>query len=240
MAPGSESSARARFSGRAAGTALESSSPGASDDSELAARVAAGDTRARRELVQRLGARVRAIAGTILRNRADTEDAVQATWVAIFTSISSYRGGNLAAWVARISGRTAMRHARKRSERAARTDAGSDWEQFTLGEPPLSFPGHASPRPLLAYLEELPEPRQLVLVLRHVLDYSVEEIAALTETSVNTVKDRLLSARRELRRAIRRDLALAPLPVKGNARRATRVPESLPPRRRSSALRESQ
>jgi len=229
---GSSSSAHARFQGDVRGRAPLA----VSDDCELAARVTAGDPSARRELVRRLGGRVRLIASTILRNRADAEDAVQATWVAIFTSISSYRGGNLAAWVARISGRTAMRHARKRGARAIHADPDSDLEQLTGSDPQPSFPGHAIPRPLLAYLAELSEARQVVLVLRHVLDYSVDEISELTATSVNTVKDRLLSARRQLRRAIRRDLVLARLPVKGSAPRA-RVKELLEPQRRAGAVR---
>jgi len=210
--PNSSNAARAPFQAHALSRAPDSSLPAASGDSELAALVAAGDACARRELVQRLGGRVRLIAATILRNPVDAEDAVQATWVAIFTSISSYRGGNLAAWVARISGRTAMRHARKRGARATRAEPDSDLEQLTVSEPPVSFPGHAILRPLLAYLAELAEPRQVVLVLRHVLDYSIDEISELTETSVNTVKDRLQSARKQLRRAIRRDLALGHRP----------------------------
>jgi RNA polymerase sigma-70 factor (ECF subfamily) len=44
-----------------------------------------------------------------------------------------------------------------------------------------------------------------VLVLRHMLDYSIDDIAELTEVSPNTVKDRLLHAREQLRRLVRRD-----------------------------------
>jgi DNA-directed RNA polymerase specialized sigma24 family protein len=47
----------------------------------------------------------------------------------------------------------------------------------------------------LIVLSELPEARRTVLVLRHVIGWSIQEIAEYTSVSVNTVKDRLLSAR---------------------------------------------
>jgi DNA-directed RNA polymerase specialized sigma24 family protein len=50
----------------------------------------------------------------------------------------------------------------------------------------------------------------VALVLRHVLGYSVEEIAELTEVSPNTVKDRLVQAREQVRKTLRRELGLLP------------------------------
>jgi RNA polymerase sigma-70 factor, ECF subfamily len=176
---------------------------------ELAALAGAGDPVARQALVQGVGPRVRVIAVAILGNRADAEDAIQATWVEILTSTSTYRGDNLTAWADRIAARTAMRHARQRRLRATRVDPESDLEMLQASAPVVSFPGHDIPRPLLDYLADLVEPRRVVLVLRHVLGYSVAEIAELTEVPVNTVKDRLLQARAQVRRAIRRDLAMA-------------------------------
>ena len=187
--------------------------PEPNDQRELAALVATADPAARRNVVARLGPRVRGIASTILGDRADAEDASQAAWVEILTSTSSYQGGNLGAWVARISGRTAMRHALQRRERAIRVDLVGDMEALPFSAPPPTLASHEIARPLLDYLADLAEPRRVVLVLRHVLDYSIEEISALTQMSVNTVKDRLLKARAQLRRAIRRDLTLARAPA---------------------------
>jgi RNA polymerase sigma-70 factor (ECF subfamily) len=73
-----------------------------------------------------------------------------------------------------------------------------------------------TPRPLVEYLAELPETRRVALVLRHVMGYSIEEIAELTEVSPNTVKDRLLRAREQVRKTLRRELSL--LPGKARAR----------------------
>jgi len=176
---------------------------------ELAALAASGNPVARQALVERVGPRVRVIAVAILGNRAEAEDAIQATWVEILTSISSYRGENLTGWADRIAARTAMRHARQRRLRATRMAPELDLEILPAGASVASFPGHDIPRPLLDYLADLAEPRRVVLVLRHVLDYSVAEISELTEVPINTVRDRLLHARAQMRRAIRRDLAMA-------------------------------
>jgi DNA-directed RNA polymerase specialized sigma24 family protein len=42
------------------------------------------------------------------------------------------------------------------------------------------------------------------------MDFSIDEIAELTEVSPNTVKDRLLHARQQLRKLIRRDRLFDP------------------------------
>jgi RNA polymerase sigma-70 factor (ECF subfamily) len=101
-----------------------------------------------------------------------------------------------------------MRHARQRRVRAAQCEPSGDLEDLGLSATAQSFPEHEIPRPLVEYLAELPEARRVTLVLRHVMDYSIEEIAELTSTSQNTVKDRLLHARAQMRRLIRRDLSI--------------------------------
>src|SRR5690606_2300042 len=117
---------------------------------------------------------------------------------------SSYRGGSLTAWADRIAVRTAARQARKRRVRAAREISAVE---EALGSIAPGMPAeHSIPRPLLEYLGELPETRRTVLVLRHVLEYSIAEVAEITESSPNTVKDRRVTARAQIRRAVRREI----------------------------------
>jgi RNA polymerase sigma factor (sigma-70 family) len=52
------------------------------------------------------------------------------------------------------------------------------------------------------YLEALSEPQRTALVLRHVMECSIEEIAEETNVSVNTVKDRLVRALARIRESI--------------------------------------
>ena len=178
-----------------------------SDPGELVSLAAAGDPAAQRLLVERLSRRVRSIALAVLGNAADAEDASQAIFMEVLQSLGSYQGGKLSAWADRISVRTAARHARQRRVRGAR-DAGIDPEEVAgeLG----SVSEGSVPRPIVEYLGELAETRRVALVLRHVMGYTVDEIAELTEVSPNTVKDRLLRAREQLRRTLRRELSTLP------------------------------
>jgi len=179
------------------------------DKFELVSLAGAGDPAAQEQLVALLRRRVRTISFAILGHAQDAEDTAQCILMEILKSATAYRGDSLFAWADRISVRTAVRHARQRRVRAAHVDAEADPEA-TGALQGVGVPQYAIPRPILAYLSELPEARRTALVLRHVMGYSVNEIAGLTDTSPNTVKDRLLQARRQVRRNIRRDLACRP------------------------------
>jgi RNA polymerase sigma-70 factor, ECF subfamily len=180
---------------------------GAADNNEavaLAAQAAAGDTHAQRRLVERLHRRVQSIALSILGNALDAEDATQVILMEILKSIGSFRGESLTGWSDRIAARTAIRQARQRRIHGLRFEATESLDNLAWSrDATYADAGHA--HDLRDYLAQLPEARREVLVLRHMLDYSIDEIADLTEVSPNTVKDRLLHAREQLRRLIRRD-----------------------------------
>lgn len=184
------------------------------DAYELMALAASGDPEAQQTVVEQLRSRVRTVAMAILGNVVDADDAAQNSMMEILRCAGSFRGENLHAWADRIAVRTAMKHARQRRVRAARYEH-LDPEDV-VADHQVTFSGHALPRPLLEYLGELPEARRVVLVLRHVMGYSLSEIAELTQVSPNTVKDRLTNARADLRKKLRRDLLVA------EARRAGR------------------
>jgi RNA polymerase sigma-70 factor (ECF subfamily) len=183
------------------------------DVSELVDRALAGDALARRKIVEQLSRRVRGIALSILGNAIDAEDATQSIFLELFQSLPNFRGENLVPWSDSIAVRTAVRHARSRRVRSAR-DASIDPEE--LISETVAPVEHAVPRAIIEYLGELPETRRVALVLRHVMGYSVEEIAELTEVSPNTVKDRLHQAREQVRKTLRRELGLLPLGARRN------------------------
>jgi RNA polymerase sigma-70 factor (ECF subfamily) len=180
---------------------------GAADNNEavaLAAQAAAGDTHAQRRLVERLHRRVQSIALSILGNARDAEDATQVILMEILKCIGSFRGESLTGWSDRIAARTAIRHARQRRIHGLRFEATEDLDNLAWSKD-TAYADADHARDLRDYLAQLPEARREVLVLRHMLDYSIDEIAELTEVSPNTVKDRLLHAREQMRRLIRRD-----------------------------------
>ncbi len=193
--------------------AMSEPNPEEYDKVRLVSLAAEGDLAAQEHLVALLRRRVRTIALAVLGHPEDADDATQNALLEILRSTSNYRGGSLTAWADRIAVRTAARQARKRRVRAAKE---IEMVEGTLASTAPRAPlEHSIPRPLLEYLAELPETRRTVLVLRHVLEYSIAEIAEMTESSPNTVKDRLLAARAQIRKTVRREVALNSDPTGG-------------------------
>ncbi len=169
-------------------------------DLQLARRAADGDERARRLLANRLVRRVARVARAMLQNAVDAEDASQVALIEILRSIHSYAGGgSLERWADRITARTVIRFARRERERS-RTVAQTGGLGREAQGPQMSMELQ-----LGAYLEPLSSARREVLVLRHVLEYSVREIAELIGAPEGTVKDRLVAARKQVRASILRD-----------------------------------
>ena len=175
-------------------------------DAVALAAQAAVDPEARERLVARLRQRVRRLVATFLRHSADADDATQLALLEILRAAPGYRGdSSLETWSDRIAVRTAIRVARQRRLATVR-EGGLEPDDLHAPQAPESL-GESLPRSLRAYLDQLPEARRTALVLRHAFGHSIEEIAELTGASVNTVKDRLLHARDQVRRMVRRDVA---------------------------------
>jgi RNA polymerase sigma-70 factor (ECF subfamily) len=171
-------------------------------------QVAASDPAACRTLAKRLVGRVHRVSKSILRSGADADDATQQSLIEILASAKSYRGdSSLERWSDRIVVRTSLRFARSRQKIGAREEDDTALENAPLEASDNSLSEEA-PRHVKAYLEQLPDAQRDALVLRHVLGYSIPEIAEMTEVSPNTVKDRLLRGSREMRKLIRRDVAI--------------------------------
>ncbi|WP_394834973.1 sigma-70 family RNA polymerase sigma factor [Pendulispora rubella] len=171
------------------------------------ARQAATDATARDAIARRLGARVRRLCRSLIPNADDSDDAAQLALLDIVQSAPGFRGEcTLEAWADRIAVRTAIRVARQRRLASVRSQGAIEPDDLTAPGP-SNKGADGIPRSILAYLDELPEARRTVLVLHHVMGCTVQEIAEVTAVSVNTVKDRLLAAREQVRRMVRRDLA---------------------------------
>lgn len=188
------------------GRAMIEAEDGEGDMHVAQSAVRCADTR--EALTRRLRPRVLRLVAGFLRDPADAEDASQVALLEILRAIPSFRGeSKLETWADRIAVRTAIRMARSRRLASVRNQGELDPDDL----PAPSFEPSACdalPRSLRAYLDALPEARRTALVLRHALGYSVLEIAELTGVSVNTVKDRLLAARHEVRRMVRRESLL--------------------------------
>lgn len=95
---------------------------GTSSDRRLAARAAAGDPAAQRDLVGAHDARLRRMCRSILRNDHDADDAVQEAWTRAMRALPRFSGDDLGAWLSAIARNEAYRVARRRAMRPVPMD----------------------------------------------------------------------------------------------------------------------
>jgi RNA polymerase sigma factor (sigma-70 family) len=177
------------------------------DDLALTLRVAS-DLRARERLAARLASRTRKLCLSLLRNRVDAEDASQVALLEVIRCAPAFRGEcRLECWADRITARICIRMARERRLASVRNESDAQLELRPAES--ADAPWESLPQSIRIYVDQLPEVKRTALLLRHVMDYSIDEIAEYTEVSVNTVKDRLLSAREHLRKLVRQDVVRA-------------------------------
>jgi RNA polymerase sigma-70 factor (ECF subfamily) len=180
----------------------------AAADHSLMKRVAAADKHAQRVLAHRLAARVRRISQRLLSNRADADDASQLALIEILRSAATYKDiSTIERWADRITVRTVLRHAREQRRRLWQLGTLIDMDSIGASSDPTPT-SRTTPRAVEDYLAELPPARREVLVMKHSLGYTTEEIAELTDNPIGTVKDRLVAARKQLRKLIVRDMRL--------------------------------
>jgi RNA polymerase sigma-70 factor (ECF subfamily) len=187
------------------------------DDVALVERVLARDAAAQRQLLGTLLPHLRVVARTLTRNPADVDDAVQLGLMRVLEGLSSYRGeSSLVRWSRRVGSRVCLRLREQDGRRLqVVTVGGEDEAEAASAAPAPARLGDALPRRLSEYLDALPDAQREVLMLRHVLEHTVPEIAELLDLPVDTVKSRLLYARRAIRKSIRRDQAIGLAHAKG-------------------------
>jgi RNA polymerase sigma-70 factor (ECF subfamily) len=216
-------------------------------DAALVELARAGDEDAVRVLVGRHNRRLFRVARGVLRDDAEAEDVVQATYVRAFTRLEGFRGeAALITWLTRIALNEALGRLRRRRPGAGleaidRAAEGGELIVFPTLPPqpgPESEAGRAQVREVIERaVDTLPAAFRVVFVLREVEGLSTEQTAALLAIRPETVKTRLHRARRLLRREVERTLSDAfadifPFAGARCARTADRVVERLRARRR--------
>ncbi len=188
-------------------------------DLELAGCIAARDPVAVRLVTQRNNQRLFRAAWSVLRNRSEAEDAVQAAYLKAFAAIGGFQGGAaLATWLTRIVVNEALERRRADRRRQARL-AGSvvalqDYRDKFMRGSETGSPDEGLARSQIRALLEaaigrLPEDFRLVFVLREIEGLSVEEASDVLGVPQATIKTRFLRARRRLQNELDPELKTA-------------------------------
>ena len=180
---------------------------GEPNDRELVGRAQREDKAAFEELVRRHQHRVFAVAGGILRRREDVEDIAQQVFIKAYFALKKFdQRAAFSTWLYKITVNECWDLLRKKKVRPLVYEADLSEEQAkqvaTSGE--KGNPGPDIRDKLEArehvekLLEGLDERDRLMLILKEVEGYSIEEIAEVLDLNGNTVKVRLFRARRRV------------------------------------------
>ena len=173
-------------------------------DEEVVRRVRAGETPLFEVLMRRYNQRVYRVVRAVLRDDAESEDAMQQAYVSAFAHLEQFAGAaRFSTWLTRI----ALNEALSRLKARARFVPVDGKEETMDGLPRVRSPEDAAAnRELASVLEQaiaaLPEHYRTVFVLREVEELSTAETADCLELTEEAVKVRLHRARGMLRDAI--------------------------------------
>lgn len=178
-------------------------------DHALMARVAEGDHRAFRQLVER---HQDAVVGTVtkmLGNTADSEDIAQLVFIRVWKHARRYKPDNkFTTYLYTIVRNLVYNETRRRTrKRTVSTDQREDEHHLQHPDDPAYQPDatlldNELRAAIDAAIESLPENQRLAVVLRRYENLPYEEIAVILATSVPSVKSLLFRARTTLRETL--------------------------------------
>ena len=171
----------------------------------LALRCRGGDADAWRELIAAWEPRLFYYVRRLVPQESDAWDVLQQTWLGAYRNIRSLSDPKLlATWLYRIARNTAISHRRS-------ADARPQQELLdVIGDPPVAAEDDASgaleqfedAQAVHRALDELSLAHREVLTLHFLQDLALEQIAAVLDVPLGTVKSRLHHAKRALRRVL--------------------------------------
>jgi RNA polymerase sigma-70 factor, ECF subfamily len=172
------------------------------DESKLIDAALQGEADAFGELVLRYQDRLYSAVVHILGSRSDAEDVVQDAFIQAYVKLDTFKqNSRFYTWLYRIAFNVSISRRRRR-----RIEISVDEGREVMGAEPIDT--SASPtsnleeeerrEQLQAAMSRLTHEHREIIVLRHMEDFSYEEIAEVLELSVGTVRSRLHRARAAL------------------------------------------
>lgn len=180
-------------------------------DQQLVARVQRGDKAAFDVLVLKYQHKISAIVSRFVNDRDDVNDVVQEAFIKAYRALGNFRGDSqFYTWLYRIAVNTAKNYLVSRSRRPPGSDIDiEDAEQFSstdklsdVDTPENLVYRDELERAVNGAIKSLPEDLRTAVTLREFEGLSYEEIAAIMECPVGTVRSRIFRAREAIDREI--------------------------------------
>ena len=164
-------------------------------DFDLLAAVAAGNRPALEQLYHGYHRRLARFLSRFTSRYENVEEIINDTFMVVWQSAKDFRNASqVSTWIFGIAYRTALKSVRRQKNHAAALSLDESPEQIVDPE------ADAEVQDWVAHgLNRLTVEHRLTLELAYRMGHSLEEIAAITDTPVGTVKARMFHARRKLR-----------------------------------------
>lgn len=173
-------------------------------DQELVARVQQGDKSAFDLLVRKYQHKIAKLVARYVYDRAEVEDVTQEAFIKAYRAMAGFRGESaFYTWLYRIAINTAKNYLVSQGRRLPTTDVES--EEAETAEEGSSLREIATPehsvltneiaQTVMKAMNALPEDLRTAITLREIDGLSYEEIAAVMDCPIGTVRSRIFRAR---------------------------------------------
>lgn len=174
-------------------------------DQQLVERAQRGEKHAFELLVAKYQRRLGRLISRFVRNSAEAEDVTQDAFIKAYRALPSFRGDSaFYTWLYRIGINTAKNHLVAQGRRAPTStsfdaDEAEDFEDAALlhevATPENELMSKQVVEVVNSSLQELPDDLRTALTLREIEGLSYEEIAAVMDCPIGTVRSRIFRAR---------------------------------------------
>ncbi len=174
-------------------------------DQQLVERAQSGDKHAFELLVAKYQRRLGRLISRFVRDAAEAEDVTQDAFIKAYRALPAFRGDSaFYTWLYRIGINTAKNHLLALGRRAPTSTAfdseeAEDFEDAALlhevSTPENELMSKQVVEVVNASLQQLPDDLRVALTLREIEGLSYEEIAAVMNCPVGTVRSRIFRAR---------------------------------------------
>src|SRR5262252_6076571 len=182
-------------------------------EGSLVQRAQAGDEAAFREIVERYQSKVFSIIHGIVRQRNDVEDIAQQVFAKIYFSIKNFDfRSSLITWIYKITVNECFDYLRKKKVRKLVYESDLSEDEVRRVENTEPHIDRQTPADttlaqrdyVMKLLTRVSEEERMLLMMKEVEGYSVEELAERTGMNENTIKVKLFRARQKLVKAAQR------------------------------------
>jgi RNA polymerase sigma-70 factor (ECF subfamily) len=175
------------------------------DDGDLITRFKGGDLSGFEELVRKYQDRVYNLCRYMIQDTQDAQDAAQDAFLKAYQNLKAFKpDASLYTWLYRIAVNACLDYKKKSRPEQAEDESVIDGLTSTEPSPEQRYQSKEISQAIHAALQKLPEHLRAAIVLKEIEELSYEEIAAVLDTSLGTVKSRISRAREELRRLLQR------------------------------------